>query len=100
EVVERHLAQRSVRHVHEVAACDAFRPDWKRWTSFSLERTAAFEVDALAATRSIEYEVVSPADAEGMFDVLTYEKGGSLLRMLEQYLGIERFRDGVRRYLT
>ncbi len=84
----------------EVAACDAFRPDWKRWTSFSLERTAAFEVDALAATRSIEYEVVSPADAEGMFDVLTYEKGGSLLRMLEQYLGAERFRDGVRHYLT
>ena len=35
-----------------------------------------------------------------MFDVLTYEKGGSLLRMLEQYLGTERFRDGVRRYLA
>jgi aminopeptidase N len=84
----------------EVAACDAFRPDWKRWTSFSLERTAAFEVDSLAASRSIEYEVVSPADAEGMFDVLTYEKGASLLRMLEQYLGTARFRDGVRHYLT
>jgi aminopeptidase N len=24
-----------------------------------------------------------------MFDVLTYEKGGSVLRMLEQYLGEE-----------
>jgi puromycin-sensitive aminopeptidase len=84
----------------EVAACDAFRPEWKRWTSFGLERTAAFEIDALKATRSVEYEVVSPADAEGMFDVLTYEKGGSLLRMLEQYLGTPRFRDGVRHYLT
>ncbi len=84
----------------EVAACDAFRPEWKRWTSFSLERTAAFEVDALQATRSVEYEVVSPADAEGMFDVLTYEKGGSLLRMLEQYLGTARFREGVRTYLN
>jgi puromycin-sensitive aminopeptidase len=81
-------------------ACDAFRPDWKRWTTFSLERTAAFEVDALHSTRSIEYEVVSPADADGMFDVLTYEKGGSLLRMLEQYLGTERFREGIRRYLA
>ncbi|HEY1281114.1 MAG TPA: M1 family aminopeptidase, partial [Acidimicrobiales bacterium] len=81
-------------------ACDAFRPDWKRWTTFSLERTAAFEVDALHSTRPIEYEVVSPADADGMFDVLTYEKGGSLLRMLEQYLGAERFRDGIRHYLT
>ena len=34
-----------------------------------------------------------------MFDVLTYQKGGSVLRMLEQYLGAEVFRDGVRRYL-
>jgi len=35
-----------------------------------------------------------------MFDVLTYQKGGALLRMLEQYLGPEAFRSGVRRYLT
>jgi puromycin-sensitive aminopeptidase len=34
-----------------------------------------------------------------MYDVLTYEKGGSVLRMLEQYLGPETFRDGIRRYL-
>src|SRR5579862_9634139 len=34
-----------------------------------------------------------------MFDTLTYEKGGSVLRMLEQYLGAEVFRNGVRRYL-
>ncbi len=34
-----------------------------------------------------------------MFDVLTYEKGASVLRMLEQYLGPEVFRDGVRDYL-
>ena len=51
------------------------------------------------STRPIEYEVVTAADAEGMFDVLTYEKGASVLRMLEQYLGAERFRDGIRAYL-
>jgi aminopeptidase N len=84
----------------EVAACDAFRPAWKRWETFSLERTAAFETDSLTTTRPVEFEVVSPADADGMFDVLTYEKGGALLRMLEQYLGEERFRDGIRHYLA
>jgi len=83
----------------EVAACDAFRPEWQRWTSFGLERSAAFETDALASTRAVEFEVRSPADAEGMFDVLTYEKGGALLRMLEQHLGPERFREGVSHYL-
>ncbi len=83
----------------EVAACDAFRPEWKRWELFSVERSAAFETDALRSTRPVEYEVRSPADADGMFDVLTYQKGGALLRMLEQYLGEERFRDGIRHYL-
>ena len=83
----------------EIAACDAYRPDWERWTSFGLERSVAFDVDALESTRSVEFEVRSPADCEGMFDVLTYQKGGALLRMLEQYLGEERFREGVSHYL-
>ena len=83
----------------EVAACAAYRPDWDRWTTFSLDRTAAFDTDSLASTRPIEFEVRSPDDCEGMFDVLTYEKGGSILRMLEQYLGESRFRDGIRHYL-
>ena len=59
----------------------------------------AFEVDSLTSTRSVEFEVRSPQEAEGMFDVLTYQKGGALLRMLEQYLGADRFRAGVSHYL-
>src|SRR5207302_1161882 len=39
-------------------------------------------------------------EAEAMFDALTYEKGASVLRMLEQHLGPEAFRDGIRRYLA
>jgi puromycin-sensitive aminopeptidase len=35
-----------------------------------------------------------------MFDTLTYTKGASVLRMLERYLGAERFREGIRRYLA
>ncbi len=83
----------------EIAACDAFAPEWDRWTSFGLERSAAFEVDSLTATRPVEFEVTSPAEADGMFDILTYQKGGALLRMLEQYLGAEDFRTGVSHYL-
>ena len=83
----------------EVLCVDAFRPAWQRWVSFGLEREAALAVDGLHATRPIEYPVGSPEEADGMFDVLTYQKGGSVLRMLEQYLGAEVFRDGVRRYL-
>jgi puromycin-sensitive aminopeptidase len=83
----------------ELLAVDAYRPDWERWSQFLRSRAIAFEVDALASTRSIEYPVRSPDDASGMFDILTYTKGAAVLRMLEQYLGAERFRDGIRRYL-
>ena len=83
----------------EVAATNAFMPQWEMWTSFGLDRSAAFETDSLHATRTVEFPVHSPADADGMFDVLTYQKGGSLLRMLEQFLGAERFRSGVSHYL-
>jgi puromycin-sensitive aminopeptidase len=84
----------------EMKCTDAFRPEWERWVSFGLSRTAAFDVDSLQSTRPIEFEVVSPQDAEGMFDVLTYEKGAAVLRMLEQYLGEDSFRDGIRHYLS
>ena len=83
----------------EMLATDAFRPEWDRWSDFGLSRTMAFDTDALDTTRPIEFEVVSPTDAEGMFDVLTYEKGAAVVRMLEQYLGANPFREGIRHYI-
>ena len=83
----------------ETACTDAYRPEWKVWSSFGRARAAALAIDALDATRPVEYPVATPADAEDMFDVLTYEKGAAVVRMLEQYLGPEVFRDGVRLYL-
>jgi puromycin-sensitive aminopeptidase len=83
----------------EMLAVDAWKPAWKRWDSFGVSRAAAFSVDGLWSTRPIEYPVRAPKDADAMFDVLTYEKGASVLRMLEQHLGPLVFRDGVRDYL-
>jgi len=83
----------------ETLCVDAFRPSWDRWIGFAPSREAALAVDALHLTRPIEYPVGPPKEAEGMFDVLTYEKGCGALRMLEQHIGPEVFRDGVRTYL-
>lgn len=83
----------------EMLAVDAWKPEWKRWDSFGVSRAAAFSVDGLQSTRPIEYPVQAPKDADAMFDVLTYEKGASVLRMLEQHIGPTIFRDGVRDYL-
>ena len=60
----------------ELAAVDAFRPDWQRWAAFT-ERSGAGGVRRRRpAGAPIEYPVRSPSDADGMFDVLTYQKGG------------------------
>jgi puromycin-sensitive aminopeptidase len=83
----------------EMLAVDDWKPEWRRWTTFGVSRAAALTVDALHATRPIEFPVRAPREADAMFDVLTYEKGASVLRMLEQYLGPEVFREGVRLYL-
>lgn len=83
----------------EMLAVDAWKPEWKRWDAFGVSRAAAFSVDGLLATRPIEYPVRAPKDADAMFDVLTYEKGASVLRMLEQHIGPTVFREGVRNYL-
>lgn len=83
----------------EMRCTDAYRPEWQRWVDFGLSRSAAFETDAMASTRPIEFQVTSPEEAEGMFDILTYEKGAAVVRMLEQFLGADNFRSGIRRYI-
>ena len=83
----------------ENKSTDAFRPEWMQWLVMGSDRARSQETDALQSTRPIEFPVASPKEADAMFDVLTYEKGSSVLRMLEQYLGEETFRAGVSHYL-
>jgi puromycin-sensitive aminopeptidase len=78
---------------------DDYHPEWDVFVGFAPSRASAQSVDGLHSTRPIEYEVRRPDEVAAMFDVLTYEKGASVLWMIEQYLGADRFRDGVRRYL-
>lgn len=82
-----------------ICCLDDFRPEWNRWVTFGTEKDIALQIDGLHSTRPIEFPVHAPDEAEAMFDHLTYLKGGNVLRMVEQYLGTERFRDGVRNYL-
>jgi puromycin-sensitive aminopeptidase len=83
----------------QYVCCDAYRAEWQMWVRFSTEREQGLTVDGLHTTRPIEFPVNSPNDAVAMADVITYQKGGSVLKMLEQYLGEEVFRDGIRHYL-
>lgn len=83
----------------EVVAVDAWRPQWQRWDQFALARAGAMSPDGLFASRPIEFPVQAVKDLGSMFDAITYQKGAAVLRMLEQFLGPDLFRDGIRRYL-
>jgi puromycin-sensitive aminopeptidase len=78
---------------------DQWKPDWKMWHDFEHHRAAALGLDALGNTHPIYVDVRTPADATQNFDLITYEKGASVVRMVERYLGAERFRAGVRLYV-
>ena len=82
-------------------ATDSLFPDWEVWTQFvSSDTGRALSLDGLRNSHPIEQEVSNPAQIGELFDAISYSKGGSILRMLESFLGEETFRQGLNQYLT
>ena len=81
-------------------AVDWLFPDWEMWTQFvNMDTNRALSLDGLKNSHPIEQEVKNPAEVSQLFDAISYSKGGSVIRMLEQFLGPEVFRGGLYRYL-
>ncbi|HVA82730.1 MAG TPA: M1 family metallopeptidase, partial [Candidatus Aquilonibacter sp.] len=59
----------------------------------------AFAADSLRSTHPISVHVSNPYQIDAIFDRISYEKGGSVLYMLEDYVGKEVFRKGLNIYL-
>ncbi|HEY9869187.1 MAG TPA: M1 family metallopeptidase [Candidatus Obscuribacterales bacterium] len=78
---------------------DFLMPEWHLWDRFSAARSSAMATDSLLATRPIRFRVNNPEQANEMFDEITYVKGSSVLRMLEQWVGEAAFRAGLQRYM-
>ncbi|KAL4641863.1 glutamyl aminopeptidase isoform X1 [Arapaima gigas] len=55
--------------------------------------------DALVSSHPIIVNVSNPAEITSVFDGISYSKGASILRMLEDLMGQEKFRDGCQNYL-
>ncbi|MDP6451748.1 MAG: M1 family aminopeptidase, partial [SAR202 cluster bacterium] len=82
-------------------AVDALHPEWEMWTQFlSNDTMSAFSLDGLQNSHPIEQEVKNPDEIGQLFDAISYSKGGSILRMLEQYLGADDFQKGLNIYLN
>ncbi|TLZ92134.1 MAG: M1 family metallopeptidase, partial [Methanobacteriota archaeon] len=78
----------------------ALHPEWKMWTQFLEEDIVrGLALDGLKSSHPIEVPVRDPAEIREIFDDISYSKGASILRMLEQFLGEATFRRGIRDYL-
>lgn len=84
----------------EYLAVDHIFPEWKIWDQFlTSDMAAALRLDGLAHSHPIEVTVHHPDEISEIFDMVSYAKGATVIRMLANYLGEKDFRDGLRHYL-
>ena len=84
----------------EYLAVDTLFPEWDLWTQFNIdEQQSALKADSLEHTHPIEVPVHHPDEIRTIFDIISYQKGASVIHMLFNYLGENDFRDGIRHYL-
>jgi puromycin-sensitive aminopeptidase len=74
-------------------------PEWRFARDVVAQNTPAFNLDSLVSTHPISMEAKNVDEANERFDAVTYLKGQGVLRMIENYLGENDFRSGVRIYL-
>ncbi|SEB80665.1 aminopeptidase N [Microbacterium hydrocarbonoxydans] len=74
--------------------------EWtEAWTTFNaMEKTWAYRQDQLPSTHPIVAEINDLEDVQVNFDGITYAKGGSVLKQLAAWVGIEEFFAGVSQY--
>jgi aminopeptidase N len=80
-------------------ATDHFNPSWEIWPRQHKEREQAMEQDAQPETHAIQQTVRDETEAQSAFDQISYQKGEQIIRMVEDWIGPEVFRDGMRRYM-
>lgn len=78
----------------------ASHPEWHLDLDEAQSSQQALDLDALAATRPIHSSAETPAEIEETFDVIAYQKGAAVMRMVENYVGADDFRKGVNAYLA
>jgi len=78
---------------------ETFQPSWGMAAARVDEASRAMNEDRLLSARRIRQPIESKGDIETAFDAITYEKGAAVIRMFEQWVGEDKFRSGVTRYL-
>jgi tricorn protease interacting factor F2/3 len=80
---------------------DKFYPEWDLWNQFVEDAmNNAMGLDSLTNTHPIDVKVNSTSEIREIFDAISYDKGGCVLRMLEHYVGESNFQKGLKQYLA
>lgn len=75
-------------------------PEWDiDKTGPALKSRAAMRRDAYATTHPVVQHVATVEQASQAFDAITYQKGEAVIAMLEDYVGSDHWRTGVRSYI-
>ena len=74
--------------------------EWtEAWTTFNaMEKTWAYRQDQLPSTHPVVATINDLEDVQVNFDGITYAKGGSVLKQLAAWVGIDEFFAGVSAY--
>lgn len=85
----------------EYKGTEAVFPDWGMRDQMLIEDFhRVVSLDASLATHPIVQNVSNPNQITEIFDAITYSKGATVIRMLEDIIGPENFRQAVRNYLN
>ena len=83
----------------QTKSAEALHPEWQSWLNGGGAKQAAMSEDARRTTHPIQQPIANESEAMAVFDVITYSKGQAFIRMLENYLGEDAFRVGIRDYM-
>jgi aminopeptidase N len=80
-------------------ALTEIHPEWEPTLARIGTRETAMNLDSVATTHPVIQEVKTVEEMNRIFDVITYQKGEAVLTMLEDYVGEDQWRSGVRDYI-
>ncbi|XP_068711670.1 endoplasmic reticulum aminopeptidase 1-like isoform X2 [Montipora foliosa] len=84
----------------ESIGVNSTNPEWKMMDQFYLDKfQKSMALDQLSNSHPIMAEVKDPEQINSLFDSISYDKGASIIRMLEDVLGTDVFFKGLQQYL-
>ncbi|GFW84226.1 aminopeptidase N [Trichonephila clavipes] len=83
---------------YEYIGVDRLQPQWNIIHVFIATIYEVLETDSLVSTRAMGAAVHAEEVLEA-FDEISYLKGGAIVRMLQNFIGEENFKKGLKNYL-